>query len=779
MFIAPWQRRSSKRPSTIALSRLLGVLGGVGRVTVLFLVIASSRPVHGDFTQLGQDECANKSGVRAFEFTSAFYTPMAPGRLDGLVVSDGSRVRIGIYWIEPYIFRESELFLRYADFIFSGEDIHYWIHGLSQAGRFHVSGQSRDPLLPRDASVESAIRSALAILCRIRSQDRRDGPSLEVAKFFQESRARPEYRYEVFPDEPDSNGPSNGVDADAQALNALPYGREYSKEKRSDGTVVWRVRKAANGQPVISVTIKPLRGAEENNCPSAFDTDTLGQWSLIPEAHRDYWLFDRAYSELSGSPDASFASREFHDKLESYLDDNDGPPQVRRALDRLCFKTALMTDDVDSVRRSTQRAVTRLCAHDSLRKYQGLLELGSMAGQIDKRYGQSAEEWLRPLVGRMVKYAASDIVGCLDRLMPAIDRNNWFLYGRLLLEEVRQQELMKGDALNVIAARLEASYRARNREPPDPCESLPSVKQYLADLDAEPPKGTIDMNDLHQILEKGLAKHYTDAESEAKRAIVKNVMHSIRLIVGEGPFRANEAQLTASIERFSELYLTVNKIKEPVDTVLATFLALSFCDSSPPEDHDLLSSQFHKCCLALQSQVNTMLCERGLGELVPPEDVERAFGRYEEIFRGYVDDPLWPLFKFPLTCNEEARLTNKLKLHLVQLTPLLDEISLHFRYGGGVPQLRDKAINEISRAAQQLLPEAASLRGPPWPGVSCQYRGGYGFTAVIEGPLYQEGDRPREKFKAMKYFHLGHRLEEIVKRERELASPMRKQESSQ
>ncbi len=51
--------------------------------------------------------------------------------------------------------------------------------------------------------------------------------------------------------------------------------------------------------------------------------------------------------------------------------------------------------------------------------------------------------------------------------------------------------------------------------------------------------------------------------------------------------------------------------------------------------------------------------------------------------------------------------------------------------------------------------------------------GGAGFTliellAVIKGPLYRDGERPKEKFKAMKYFHMGHRLEEVVKREREL-----------
>ena len=50
---------------------------------------------------------------------------------------------------------------------------------------------------------------------------------------------------------------------------------------------------------------------------------------------------------------------------------------------------------------------------------------------------------------------------------------------------------------------------------------------------------------------------------------------------------------------------------------------------------------------------------------------------------------------------------------------------------------------------------------------------------MIKGPLYQEGDRPKEKFRAMKYFHLGHRLESIVEHERELISRARKQEVSQ
>ncbi len=80
---------------------------------------------------------------------------------------------------------------------------------------------------------------------------------------------------------------------------------------------------------------------------------------------------------------------------------------------------------------------------------------------------------------------------------------------------------------------------------------------------------------------------------------------------------------------------------------------------------------------------------------------------------------------------------------------------------------------------QSILPQIAFLRTPPYPDVSCQYHGGSGFITVMKGPLYLEGDRPREKFKAMKYFHLGHRLEDIVERERELARISETQESNQ
>jgi len=191
----------------------------------------------------------------------------------------------------------------------------------------------------------------------------------------------------------------------------------------------------------------------------------------------------------------------------------------------------------------------------------------------------------------------------------------------------------------------------------------------------------------------------------------------------------------------------------------------------------VLVSQIHSRWAEMQSCVNAMLSERGLAVLVDPNDVEKVFNTYEQVFCQYVDDPLWPTFKFPLTSNEEARLAGTLRLRAMQLTPILDEISAKVRYGGTSPELKRRTLFEISRAAEQLLPETAFLRKPPYPGVSCHYRGGLGFAAMIEGPLYEDRERAKEKLKVMKYFHLGHRLQEVV--ERELARQEQLQESNQ
>jgi hypothetical protein len=743
------------------LSRLTLVLTTCVKVTVLLFIVAAPAAVRAD-DAMGID-------LRLFEFTSEFYMPMGMGRFDGLMASDGSRHRIAIYWVEPAVFRDHTFFLGYSDFIFSAGRVHYWIYGLSQPGTFNLSGNSADPLLPRDVSPESVARSALAIVSRIRSEPPNENSELAVGTFFTQSRDQAAYSYEVPSEQTSGHEASDDRDSDAEILNTLPYGRKYLKETRSDGALVWRAERVLDGPHIATVTVKPLSGMEIEDAESVFDIETLGHWAQIPKPYRVYWSFEQVYSKLKDEPDSTVPSRELHDGIEAFLEKNEVPPGAGTALNQLRFKTALLTGDTDRVRRSAQAVVSTLCADEPVSNYQCLLELARNAAQIRERYPQQADKLARPLIAQMVKHFGRDTAGAIEKFLPTIESNKWFWYGKLLVEEARTQGLVEKDMADTFSARLETALLARELPPTDPCESSASVKQYLAQLDADPPKGTLSLDDVREILQKGLAKPFAAAKLDSRDKTVEDTVRSIRLIAGEGPFRGDPAKLTKSIERFSWLYLVVDKTREPIDTVLATFLALSFWDVSTEEDHEMLFSQICRLSEEFQSLTNSMLSERGPSELVAPSDVKRVFERYETRFKEYIDDPLWPAFKFPLTENEQTRLRNKLKQRFAKLEPLIKEATLKLKYGGASPQLKQKPVYEISRAVQQLLPQATFLRNPPYPGVSCQFRGaGYGFTAVIRGPLYRDGDRPRAKFKAMKYFHLGHRLEQIVIKEREL-----------
>lgn len=472
--------------------------------------------------------------------------------------------------------------------------------------------------------------------------------------------------------------------------------------------------------------------------------------------------------DLRTAPDVQTSSRGLYENIVRYLSDNRVPGQMRRALDRLRFKIALLTKDMDRVHASAQASVARLCQDNSVGSYECLLELARIGADLVEHYPQQAAEWLRPLVEQAVRHTGPSTLGALDKLMVYIEANKWFLSGKLLLAELGRQGLMKETAISSRSARLEAARTARDPGLGDPCEPTATVRRYLTQLDAYPPRGPIDVKGVRSILEEGLTKYYPDDTSSVRRRLVENTLRSIHLAVGDGPFCGDRARLIESVEHFAGLYLTVDKVTEPIDTVLATFLALCFCDISTPEDHGVLFSQFREQCAQVQAQVNAMLRDRALDAFVTTEDVSRAVNLYERIFRRYIDDPLWPAFKFPFTASEQARLGSRMKLRLMELAPFLDDMSLKLKYGGARPELKKKTVFEISRAAQKLLAEAAFLRNPAYPGVSCQYRGGYGFTAVIRGPLYRESDRPREKLKAMKYFHLGHRLESVVEHEREL-----------
>jgi hypothetical protein len=700
-------------------------------VAVLFLISRS--------LALGDESCRH-SVPDVFEFHSVLHRPVGRAFFSGRMIHAGARRRIVICWIEPTPLREGTHYLRYGDFLFLPPFVHYHIDGLSRSQTMRINEGDVELELPHDGSIESVVRSALTILAYTMRRDERT--VLEVGMFFRRSHDSEHCEHEALADDLAGSGVLNQASAEVQVLNTLPYGRVYSKRTRADGTIAWRVERALNGRLLFTVTVRPLEDVDGGDWWGAFDPNTLGQWSLMPEPYRVYWSFDRRYAALGNSKEDRAYSGALCDEIASYPNDETLPEPVARALDRLRFRTALLSQDPNRVLHSMEAFVAGFCADQSVGSYRGLMELGELAAQVKTCHPEQAEQWLRPLVAQMVNRGGEEIPRYVDSLAALIGRNQWFLYGRLLTEEMTRQGAVERDLVARLGTKLE-TLRLAEQSNWDVELARPSVRRYLERLDAEPGQGPIDMDCVRRILGAGLATDDAEIDERAKRATVEAVIRSLRLIVGGGPFRGDPDTLIESIARFSHVYLRVRRIAEPIDVALATLLALSFCDTSTPEDHEVLVRQFHELAADLRTQVNAILETHELTELIGPEDVQAAFDEQEAVFRVYVADPLWPPFKFPLTAIEKTRIANRVKLRLEQAELLLSEMSAKVKYGGVDDQLKKRTMFEISCVVERLLIDGAFLRRPPYPGVAMQHRGGHGFTAVIQGGGIAKGIGPR------------------------------------
>lgn len=769
------------RESQSVVHKFSPALTGPRRTAVLFFLLTVL--VGGGRGEMSGTCCAgvvDTNDLHIFEFTCEFYVPTGWSRLDGLMLSQGSNMRIIIYWAEPFLFRESDTLLRYSDFLFTSEAVHYWIHGMAQPATLDWTEIHRGASLVQADSLESVVRCAICAASYMRSRDNKNtGIHPEMSGFLQAGRGHAQYVWE-----PVRNDDENELPADAsslwKAMNPQLCGWKYQKEMLNDNVLIWRARRSSSNRSAITVRMEPVACTSETTRATAFVVDSLGRGMLIPVPYRAYWSFDSAYSGLLAFQDSISASCELHDRIALYMEAEgaDAPMPVYHALNHLRFRTALLTQDPKRVRCSAQAAVVDLCRDNGVNTYERLLEITGMSGHIERQYPQQAREWLQPLIKQTVKYTVPDVMRNIVELVRTIEANRWFICGRLLLEEIRNQGLENESAIDKMLYHLDTTCIAMSEEPPDPCEPYETVKRYTASLAGAPPMGTITMNDLRRMLLNGFPAERT-RPSPGNAEIVEGVLQSIRRTVGEGPFCGDRSRLMESLDRFWARYSVANDSIEETSSLLATLLGLSFCDISTQEDHDTLLSQFQECAAEVQSQISTMLSARGLHTLATMEDVEGIFHLYEELFRRYVNDPLWPAFKFPWTRIERAKLLAKMRLRLMRLETRLEDVSGKVSYGGANEELRKMVIHDISLAAQQILPEAAFLHLPPYPGVSCHYRGGRGFTIRIQRPLYKEHERTKETFRAMKYFHLGHRLQDIVEREREFTRPSAESRDSQ
>ncbi len=736
----------------------LAALLPVRKVTVLLLLLAGAVAARA--------QAPNEREQQAFEFTSDVSTPMGLSRLKGVMTTDGIRHRMAIYWIEPRLVRNSTHLLNACDLLFAEDAVHYWLPGMTQPGTLRACDVACEPLLPRQNDLPSVVRSALAIVCNVRCDPGSEAANLNLQDFLRQSRTAEEYRCEFLPADGDETDLFSDTITDVQILNALPLGRKYTKDVFDDGSLRWQLKEALTDRFIIGALIRPMNQGEDGVDARPFDPETLGQWKSVPQPYRDYWQLRAATSDLEAAAHPETQARVLCDRIESWLHTCEAPSHVRRAMEYLWVESAFTTHDLDRIDQALCAMATGLCHDDTLNPRHVFLEMAEVSGKMQSEYPQQFRAIWEPLLQQMVEQTGDGIVESLDRLIPAIQANRRFSYGEILFETIRRQPWAQSPTVERLLARYEATRLATQTEPFDQTAASAAVKQYLAQSEIGPLCGGLSMQDVRTILEQGLSLPDDDA-TDNKVALVDEVLDLLHPFIGGGPFHGDPPRLTDSVRRFSQTYYVVCKNAEPIQSALATFLALSFCDTSAPEEHQVLRAQYHSLAADLESQVNALLTRYKLTALVGPNDVAQTFAEQEAVFHSYVDDPLWPTFKFPWTANERTRLAAKLKLRLAQAEPLLDEMSDKVRYGGVDDRLKQRTLQELAWVFQHLMVEAAFQRRPPYPGITTQHRGRHGFSAVIQAPFYQQ--RPKERFRAMKYFHLGHRLEHLVRAERDVA----------
>ena len=675
------------------------------------------------------------------------------------MVTDGARFRLAIYWIEPRLVRETDYFTTSCDLLLTEDAIHYWIPGMAEPATLGSTEYSGDRLLPSDDDVRSMLRSALAIVRDVQYTGEPASSPLNLHCFLEDSRRETEHICEYLPGETEDIDLFSDTATDRQILNAMPLGREYKKKVADDGAMIWQMKRVLDNRFVIGVTVKPMDDVQGDVDSHPFDVTTLGRWERVPESCRLYWTLRSDYLALDESTDTAPQACDMCNRIESYLASHEMADRVRRGMEYLWVEAALAAKDLDRVNHALEAMTTGLCQDDGTNCDHAFLELARLADEVAETYPEQFQRLVGPNVQRLVEDAGPYATESFDRVIVSIASNKWYAYGDLIVEAMRREPLPDATTVEAVATKYEATHLAAQKAPFDLSQSSTTVQRYLAQFEIGPPKGDLGMNDIRLILEAGLVLPEEEDSAKKKAQIAEDTLTLVRWIAGQGPFRSDRARLRDAIEQFSRTYHCVSRNAEPIQPALATFLALAFYDTSTCKDHEELCAQVGRIATELETRLNDRLAAWKLSDLVTPDDVKGVITKYcQEEFRRFVDDPLCPTFKFPLTTNEQVRLTNKLKPDFDRLEPFLEEMSLKVKYGGLSPRLKDKSVQRISRAVQSLLSATAFMRRPSYVGLTYQYRGRYGFTCIVPEAAYRDEHQARQEFKAMRYFHLGHRL---------------------
>lgn len=707
------------------------------------------------------------SDISAWEFAVTRCSRVYPPRsFKGLLVADHSgRSRITIYWLQPPLICEKTDNLAYSDMIFQNDIVSCWLHkdiDGKHSFNFHLAEMDDRFRLPGQNDLMAILQSVFGTLREVRRDRLSADEPWEMARFFQGCSNRSESEHRVLSKQTELPGNKQAAASDDSAImNTLPFGRIYRKKILADNSYVWQIREASANRDVVTVTIRPLSDSRRRDMRSAFDPDTLGRWSAVPEPYRRYWAFLSRYTELGDRPDGPSQARKLYSEINSYLGDH-LPEDARSALNELRFKIALMTALPDAISQSTREYVSALCERDEASTGETIVELGSVAAKVRKQWSdKDTRDLVYPLLKGLIRPSIFANLSFLESMVSQVKGRGWYWYGQLLIDILQEQNCVDANILDNYLKDLGIWRLSKDITEADPNTLTPSMREFLTYLDSPPPEGQLTFEDLRHVLDEGLAG-FGEQPNDEKKELIEKVLASIRMIAGDGPFQGDKDRLSKSLIEFERLQRSARVSLESMHALLTTFVALSFYDTSTEADHETLISQLHHASEILGREISEILERHQLSSLVSQQDVRKIFARPPEDIRRYVDDPLWPMFKYPMTENEQTRLINEIRTCLKRVERHAESVAQKLPDSADSQLVRRRLMRDVANIAGQIPYQAVCIRRPRYPGLSCEQSSTVGLHLDMKGHFYDSPDKAREVFQTMKYFYLGHRIEPDV-----------------
>lgn len=393
-----------------------------------------------------------------------------------LLATDGSHHRIAFYWLDPTARCEVMDALVYSDFLFDTDRVSYWHHGdpnQTQTVLWEQLKSDEAGCLRMDNTFASVLQSVFTLVLLNMGIHSNRSSKMESTRFFEiaSQRACFDLTAASAGDEVAGSLLSEWAQGDYGLFDHLPFGRRYSKDVDAEENVVWRLSKA--GVPpriMVKVVVRPVPSRTPQGWADMSDPNTLGHWTGVPRAYRQYWEWVQRYTEIRRSRDIQRLGGLCEDVRDCLL--GPLPDDLKLAQHRLLYDASLQTNSGETIASSAREYFNAyvLLAQEPVECV--VAELGYICRDLRMTWSEDrTREFILPLLYSLVTSPVFSDPEFVDNMVLKRVRlqgqiSSW--YSALLVEAVHRVNSLPQESMTDTFENTRHSFRTAGTEEADP-----------------------------------------------------------------------------------------------------------------------------------------------------------------------------------------------------------------------------------------------------------------------------------------------------------------------